>query len=155
MIHELQSVRTVPGFHPNLVIQPLPEAAISAGKKRGGSAAGIDADGPLTGMLTRPKREFTDLTPLVVLLTTLWDDAADDDAMNDFVNKWVEKASAATRDAGRHHPWLYINYANKEQDPFAGYGEENLQRLRSIQRNVDANGVFSSSGLCKGYFKLL
>lgn len=75
--------------------------------------------------------------------------------MTTFVNRWVERAEAATRDAGKYHPWLYINYASKKQDPFSGYGEENLQRLRTIQASVDANGVFSSTGLCRGYFKLL
>jgi len=50
MAEELQSVKKTPGFFPNLVIQPLYEGAIRAGKQRGGSAGGTDADGPLTGM---------------------------------------------------------------------------------------------------------
>lgn len=75
--------------------------------------------------------------------------------MNTFVSNWVKKSTAATRDAGEHHPWMYINYASKEQDPCGGYGEENLERLRRIQRNVDPGGVFTSRGLCRGYFKLL
>lgn len=53
MMEEIESVQFVPGFHPNLVLQPLYEAAIHAGKQRGGHAAGIEADGPLTGKWTR------------------------------------------------------------------------------------------------------
>lgn len=49
MAEELQSVKKTPGLSPNLVIQPLYEGAIRAGKQRGGSAGGTDADGPLTG----------------------------------------------------------------------------------------------------------
>ena len=49
MMEELESVKTVPGFHPNLVLQPLYESTIRAGRQRGGNAAGIEADGPLTG----------------------------------------------------------------------------------------------------------
>lgn len=49
MAREIQSLKKAPGFYPNLVIQPLYEAAIRSGKQRGGNAAGIDADGPLTG----------------------------------------------------------------------------------------------------------
>lgn len=49
MIEEIQSVKNIPGFYPNLLFQPLYEASIRAGKERGGNAAGIDADGPLTG----------------------------------------------------------------------------------------------------------
>lgn len=48
MITELQAVKNVPGFYPNLVIQPLFEGAIRAGKERGGNAAGIEAEGPLS-----------------------------------------------------------------------------------------------------------
>ncbi|KAJ5462642.1 FAD linked oxidaseN-terminal [Penicillium sp. IBT 31633x] len=139
MMEEIESVQFVPGFHPNLVLQPLYEAAIHAGKQRGGHAAGIEADGPLT----------------VVLLTVLWENSTDDNAMNTFVSRWVERATRSTHELGKYHPWLYINYASKDQDPFSGYGERNLQRLRDIQRTVDPTGVFSSTGLCRGYFKLL
>ncbi|KAJ6030669.1 uncharacterized protein N7446_000269 [Penicillium canescens] len=138
MVDEIQSIKGAPGFFPNLVIQPLYEGAIRAGKQRGGSAGGTEADGPLTA----------------VLLTTLWNDIADDHAMTTFLNRWVQRSETATRDAGKYHPWRYINYASKEQDPFAGYGEESLQRLRRIQASIDPNGVFSSTGLCRGYFKL-
>ena len=50
MREESQSVKTTPGFFPHLVLQPVFEGSIRAQKERGGSAAGIDADGPLTGM---------------------------------------------------------------------------------------------------------
>jgi len=75
--------------------------------------------------------------------------------MNNFVSNWVKKSTAATKDAGKHHPWMYINYASKEQDPYRGYGEETLRRLRRIQSSVDPDGVFTSKGLCRGFFKLL
>ena len=74
--------------------------------------------------------------------------------MNAYIDRWIEKATKATKDAGKYHPWRYINYASNRQDPFAGYGEQNVQRLRDIQKNVDPRGVFTSSGLCKGFFKL-
>lgn len=98
---------------------------------------------------------FSFPTDVVVLLTVLWENSTDDNAMNTFVSRWVERATRSTHELGKYHPWLYINYASKDQDPFSGYGERNLQRLRDIQRTVDPTGVFSSTGLCRGYFKLL
>lgn len=95
------------------------------------------------------------LTALVALLTVLWENSADDNAMNTFVSRWVERATTFIHKSGKDHPWLYINYASKDQDPFSGYGEKNLQRLRDIQKMVDPTGVFTSTGLCRGYFKLL
>lgn len=84
-----------------------------------------------------------------------WANAEDDNAVNAVTKRWVERATAAAKSAGRHNPWLYINYASNEQDPFACYGEANLQRLKSIQKSIDPQGVFTSTGLCKGFFKLL
>jgi hypothetical protein len=45
---ELQAVKHATGFSPNLIFQPLPEAAIREGHARGGNALGIEAKGPLT-----------------------------------------------------------------------------------------------------------
>jgi FAD/FMN-containing dehydrogenase len=53
---------------------------------------------------------------------------------------------------GLHHRYIYQNYANISQDVFAGYGEENRDRLRKIQRKYDPEGVFSR--LQPGYFKV-
>lgn len=99
--------------------------------------------------------EVQSLTMPVVLFNTRWDDEKDDDAINALANRWLERSLAATNDAGKTHPWLYINYASKAQDPFAGYGEANLRKLTAIQRAVDPNGIFTSKGLCRGNFKLL
>jgi hypothetical protein len=45
---EVQSIKNVTSLVPNIIFQPLYEAAIKAGKERGGNALGISADGPLT-----------------------------------------------------------------------------------------------------------
>ncbi|CAI7658181.1 unnamed protein product [Penicillium viridicatum] len=138
LIEESGSIKNIPGFAPSLVIQPVYEAALRANKQRGGSASRIEADGPLSVVLFNPR----------------WDNEADDSALNAFADRWVQRAISAAQKAGKHHPWLYINYASKHQEPFVGYGEANLQRLREIQRSVDPKGIFTSTGLCRGYFKL-
>ncbi|KAK8142575.1 hypothetical protein G3M48_008556 [Beauveria asiatica] len=51
------------------------------------------------------------------------------------------------------HPFIYLNYANKGQDPFASYGWENKQKLLKIQKDVDSAGIFTSKGLWTGFFK--
>jgi len=53
---------------------------------------------------------------------------------------------------GLDHPYIYQNYATKGQDVFAGYSVENQARLKSIQKEVDPEGVFTR--LQPGYFKL-
>lgn len=84
----------------------------------------------------------------------MWNDRQDDDAVHAFVQKWIKRAKANTVQAGIHHRWLYVNYAYSQQDPFSEYGEQNKQKLVDVQRAVDQQGVFTSQGLCRGYFKL-
>ena len=51
MAEEIQSIKQVEGFFPNVIFQPLYEGAVRAGHDRGGNALGINADGPLTSEL--------------------------------------------------------------------------------------------------------
>lgn len=90
----------------------------------------------------------------MILLTAVWDHAEDDDALYAFADRWIEKSKAASVAVGKDHQWLYINYAYTSQDPFAGYGEANQERLKTIQKAVDPQGVFASTGLARGYFKI-
>lgn len=50
MKEEIQPIKNVSGFFPNVISQPLTYGVVVAGKERGGNAVGID-DGPLTGEL--------------------------------------------------------------------------------------------------------
>ncbi|KAJ5778582.1 hypothetical protein N7520_001828 [Penicillium odoratum] len=138
MAEESRPIKQVAGFFPNVIFQPLYEGVIRAGHERGGNALGIDADGPLT----------------ICLLTVKWINSQDDDAVNAFVQSWIERVKAATVQAESHYRWLYINYAYHQQDPFSGYGQHNKQRLVEVQKDIDQRGVFTSRGLCRGYFKL-
>lgn len=90
----------------------------------------------------------------VVLLIVTWKDDRDDEAAYSFARKWVARAEADAFALDVYHPYKYINYVSKEQDPFAGYRKGSVERLRAIQREVDPLGVFTSRGLCRGYFKL-
>lgn len=49
----MSSVQNVSNFTPNVIFQALHENAILAGKERGGSALGLESDGPLTGKVPR------------------------------------------------------------------------------------------------------
>jgi hypothetical protein len=163
MLEEMQPIKQVAGFFPNVIFQPLYEGAIRAGRERGGNALGISADGPLTSKLPSSSirlffisctQRLTQVLELVCLLTVKWTDQQNDDAMNAFVQRWIQLVQVTTTRAGSRHRWLYINYAYHQQDPFAGYGQHNKQRLISVQNAIDPQGVFTSRGLCRGYFKL-
>lgn len=68
----------------------------------------------------------------------------------------LDRIAAAAQDLQVYHPYMYVNYAYAGQADkvFSGYGEENHQRLMEIQASVDPDGVFTSSGLWRGFMKL-
>jgi hypothetical protein len=127
---------------------------VRAAKERGGSALGIESEGPLTGEPLNPSHTEAILTHLVVLLTFGWSLASDDEVMNAFADRWLEQSKNAAKKLSLLHPWVYINYAKENQNPFTGYGEKNRKRLESVQRSVDPTGVFTSRGLVPGFFKI-
>lgn len=71
-----------------------------------------------------------------------------------FAGRWVERSRAAAEEMGLLNRYRYINYCKEDDDPFAFYGEGMKEKLEEVQRAVDSEGVFSSKGLCRGFFKL-
>lgn len=89
---------------------------------------------------------------LALLACPQWNNAADDDAVNAAVNRFFDKTVALAKEKGLLHPWIYPNYANKGQDVYAGFGEENRKKLKKIQKKYDPEGIFDK--LQPGYFKV-
>jgi len=81
-----------------------------------------------------------------------WRNKADDEVVLQTSKNIVDRSVALAKDMGLHHPFIYQNYATKHQKVFAGYGEENRERLREIRRKYDPEGVFER--LQPGYFKI-
>lgn len=90
----------------------------------------------------------------VNLLSVSWANSTSDDAAYSFADHFIGDFRQAAESLGVLHPFIYINYANKGQDVFSGYGEENKQKLIAIQKDIDPRGVFTSSGLWRGFFKV-
>ena len=90
----------------------------------------------------------------VNLLSVTWPSNTDDRAAHALVTRFMEGFKRAAEELDVLHPFVYINYANKGDDVFAGYGEDNKKRLIAIQKNIDPYGIFTSSGLWRGFFKL-
>lgn len=91
---------------------------------------------------------------LVNLLSLSWTDKVMDNSAYAFADSFIAEFRQAAESLNAFHPFVYINYANKGQDVFSGYGEKNLQTLSEIQQSIDPRGVFTSSGLWPGFFKV-
>lgn len=77
-----------------------------------------------------------------------------DNAAYALANDFTADFQKAAKSLGAFHPFIYINYANQGQDVFASYGEGNHRRLIEVQKALDPQGVFTSSGLWTGFFKV-
>lgn len=81
---------------------------------------------------------------VVVLLTASYTDAADDDTIDGAGKALMEGIEEDARELDATDPFVYLPYAAEYQDPIAGYGVENLRRLRAVAEEVDPTGVFQT-----------
>jgi hypothetical protein len=49
-------------------------------------------------------------------------------------------------------PWVYMNYADKSQQPLASYGADNVRKMKDVAGKYDPKEVFQK--LCPGGFKI-
>jgi hypothetical protein len=77
-----------------------------------------------------------------------------DNAAYALANDFIADFQKAAESLDSFHPFVYINYANKGQDVFASYGKDNHGRLIEVQQALDPKGVFTTSGLWTGFFKV-
>lgn len=89
---------------------------------------------------------------IIVLLTVSYTDETDDGTVQETGNAMMAAIEDDARELGLLDPYLYLNYAGAGQDPIASYGEENVQRLRSIAQAVDPDGIFRTQ--VPGGFKI-
>ncbi|KAF7557001.1 hypothetical protein G7Z17_g1000 [Cylindrodendrum hubeiense] len=125
-------------LNPQIITYSIPAATMEMSKARGGNALGLDVKGHL----------------VINLLSLSWTTSSLDDAAYALADDFIADFRKAAKSVNAFHPFVYINYASKGQDVFAGYGKRNQQRLVKIQKAVDPRGVFTSSGLWTGFFKV-
>lgn len=71
------------------------------------------------------------------------------------VRAWMNAVvdyAATEIEGGGNLEWIYINYADKTQDPLASYGASNLKLMREVAAKYDPKQVFQK--LCPGGFKI-
>ncbi|KAI6834743.1 hypothetical protein KC340_g7176 [Hortaea werneckii] len=84
--------------------------------------------------------------------TLTWDDAEDDDFVEQQVRDAYNKAEHKAQKLGVQQKFIYLNYAAPWQDPIGGYGEDVVRRLREVSRKYDPTDVFQKQ--VPGGFKL-
>ncbi|TDZ37402.1 FAD-dependent monooxygenase yanF [Colletotrichum spinosum] len=102
---------------PLFVYQPITANILEAMQKNGGNALGLAIEeGPLVH----------------IQVTTHWETAALDRDVESSASKLIAQINSMAEDRGLAAGYTYMNYADRNQDVYAGYGKESHTRLAEI-----------------------
>lgn len=134
---EVSTIVNVTGLLPALVLQVITTDMLEQMQKNGGNALGLS---PSDGNL------------LLLNLSFMWDDAADDAAVQAVLGAITSKSIAYAKQTNVYNPYLYMNYASQYQAVIPSYGSANFKRLQQVSQKYDPYGILQT--LQPGYFKL-
>ncbi|KXJ84932.1 hypothetical protein Micbo1qcDRAFT_237634 [Microdochium bolleyi] len=117
-----------PSFSGIIEWQLVTANAIRQGHSNGGNMLGLESAGPL----------------IVFTMANSWVSASGDAAAHAAGQRAVARAEALARELGVHVPFLYANYAAKDQDVLRSYGEKNLAKLRKVRKRYDCKNQLRS-----------
>lgn len=89
---------------------------------------------------------------VIVELFASWADFADDDLVNSTLDSLLDSINTRAREAGGLDPYLFANYAGKDQDVIGSYGAASVENMRQVRHAVDPKGIFTS--LVPGGYKI-
>jgi hypothetical protein len=81
-----------------------------------------------------------------------WQGAQQDEIFQQAGTDLVNRIRAYAVSIGADNPYVYLDYADKTQDPLSGYGTENIKKMKVASKKYDPLGVFQR--LVPGGFKI-
>lgn len=169
-VQEMEILKEIKDVIPSVVFQGICKEEIALFAKHGGNAIALSPeDGPLirksslfpslfsdvTAATSRTKakrKEESELIRAVFALAFAWSRAEDDAVMHSAGDAIYARTIELTTKHGLESDFVYMNYASKGQDVFAGYGKGMKDELRRVQEVYDENGVWRR--LRRGYFEV-
>lgn len=73
-----------------------------------------------------------------------WKNAKDEVRVREACREICEAAELTAKENGTYLPYVYANYASRDQNPLRSYGEENFAKLKEIATKYDADGIFQT-----------
>ena len=119
------------------IFQPLPKLYAEKSAEAGGNVLGLE----------RQKDDGVLLLLLVEVPTA--DQRA---AAHPKAKALIDDVQAFASSIDGAQDWLYMNYADPDQDVFGSYGAENVNFLKKVAAKYDPEQVFQK--LCPGGFKI-
>lgn len=76
--------------------------------------------------------------------SAVYGDAALRDRVHALLRGMADDVTAFAKSVGGDMDFVYMNYADADQDPIATYGAQNVQLLRDVAAKYDPEGVFQT-----------
>lgn len=95
---------------------------------------------------------YVKLTKIVFLCDLSWKDAKDDRLFKKISSSTITEIRNYAKSIGGDNEYIYLDYADKSQNPLRGYGIENLRTIRRVAKKYDPTAVFQRQ--VPGGFKL-
>ncbi|KAK5626032.1 hypothetical protein RRF57_001748 [Xylaria bambusicola] len=117
-------------FFTQMFLQPLPSYRWSIGKQRGGNVLGLD-----------------DLTNNALLYTAgvgMYSDDSPRDEAHALLVEMKNDIAAFAKSVQGDMDFIYMNYADSEQDPLGTYGASNIEFMKHVAAKYDPRGVFQT-----------
>ncbi|KAG7038309.1 hypothetical protein JMJ77_0013629 [Colletotrichum scovillei] len=130
---------TIPtdGFSTMCFAQALPTLYAKRSQERGGNVLGVDL---LSGNC---------ITFLAAAHIKMEEHVEDGFRI---LQEWHDDLIQYAKDRELLEGWLYLNYADKSQNPLRAYGEENISKIQAVALKYDPDRVFQEK--CPGGFKI-
>ncbi|KAL4901185.1 hypothetical protein BDW74DRAFT_187841 [Aspergillus multicolor] len=111
-----------------VIIQPWPKIYWQRNQNNGvGNVLGLDR---------------FDENMLQVLYDYSWTNAADDALFQRLCEEAMAELDEYAKSIDKYNEYIYLNYADKTQNPLRGYGDENVEFIRQVAQRYDPDGVF-------------
>ncbi|KAL6689716.1 hypothetical protein J3F84DRAFT_406221 [Trichoderma pleuroticola] len=128
-MNEYNNIKDVADLNPTLIYQTVTLPTIAHFKDRGGNALGItEEDGPL----------------ILIEIDVAWSSESDDDRAKAASRNTINLGTALAKEQGVHHPFIFLNYADQEQNIFPTYGEKSFDKLVAASEKYDPDQVWQT-----------
>lgn len=138
LVESLKNIMAPDDFFTQMFLQPLPSYRWPIGRQRGGNVMGLDNLKNNALLYTAGVGVLVDSAPLETVHAQLKAMGA----------KVADFAKSVQGDMD----FVYLNYADSEQDPLSTYGASNVKLMKDVAARYDPTGVFQTR--VSGGFKI-
>lgn len=126
-------------------LQPVPASLAKAGAARGGNPMGIPQMNHQCGFaccLVNPGRQQLIFTGWTTLID--WQGEANDNTVRAASIATTEKWKQLGEQRNLYLPFVYMGDSSRDQNPIAGYGAANVDKLKAVSQKYDPTQFFQT-----------